>query len=144
MWSKETFTREMTKFDPLLRLRESKTKPGVVFIERKAARETLCVPRPRLYHDIDNYRRNAEGHVLVMTTQKNMLGHWLLKELRAHDMWEYRGAGPYADALEAQERAEEESQRRAESDMLQAAGEEAYDRGMIMQGDIVANFHQKG
>lgn len=143
MWSKETFEREMTKFDPLLRLRESKLEPGVVFVERKAARETVCVPPPKARHKIDDYRRNAEGHVLLMRARKNELGKHLLLELRAHDMWEYRGSGPYADALERQERAEKEAQQKRDSDYLQCLGEEAYDRGMVMQGDIVSNFHPK-
>ncbi len=143
MWSTSTFEKEMLKFDPMLRLRESKTEPGVVFIERKAARETKCVPPPRERQRIDDYRRNAEGHVLVMRSMRNTLGKHVLLELRAHDMWEYRGSGPYADALEAQERAQKESDDRAMSDKLQACGEEAYDRGMIRQGDVVSNFHQK-
>jgi hypothetical protein len=133
----------MTKFDPMLRLRESKTRPGVVYIERKAARETKCVPPPSERQKIDDYRRNAEGNVLLMTADKRALGHHILLELRAHDMWEYRGSGPYADALEAQERAEEQAKDREASELLQAAGEEGYDRAMIRQGDVVSGFHQK-
>lgn len=143
MWSMQTFEKEMLKFDPLLRLRESKTEPGVVYIERKAARETKCVPPPNVRQKIDIYRRNAEGHVLVMRSRKNELGRHLLLELRAHDMWEYRGAGPYADALDRQERTEREAEDKKASDMLQSAGEEGYDRAMIRQGDVVSNFHAK-
>lgn len=143
MWSTKTFEKEMLKFDPLLRLRESKLQPGVMFIERKAARETKCVPPPTSRQRLDDYRRNAEGHVLVTKARKNELGKHLLLDLRAHDMWEYRGAGPYVDALEAQERAEEQQKQREASELLQAAGEEAYDKGMIMQGDVVSNFHPK-
>lgn len=143
MWSKQTFEHEMLKFDPMLRLRESKTEPGVVYIERKAARETLCVPKPNDRHKIDEYRRNAEGHVLVCRAMKNELGKHLLLDLRAHDMWEHRGAGPYADALERQERAQREAEDKHMSEVLQAAGEEGYDKGMIAQGDVVSSFHQK-
>ena len=143
MWSLKTFEKEMTKFDSMLRLRESKTRPGVVYVERKAARETKCVPYPKERHKVDDYRRNAEGHVLVLTADKRTLGHHLLLELRAHDMWEHRGAGYYADALEAQEKAQEESLTREHSNILQAAGEEGYDKAMIKQGDVVSGFHQK-
>lgn len=143
MWSKETFLKEMHKFDPLLRLRESKIEPGVVFIERKASRETACVPQPKDRHKIDDYRRNAEGHILLLRARKNELGKHLLLELRAHDMWEHRGAGYYADVLEAQERAEEAQTEKQQSELLQNIGEEAYDRAMIKQGDVVSNFHQK-
>jgi hypothetical protein len=143
VWSKETFLKEMNKFDPLLRLRESKIEPGVVFIERKASRETACVPKPKDRYKIDDYRRNAEGHILLLRARKNELGKHLLLELRAHDMWEYRGAGYYADALEAQEKAEEERKEREQSQFLQNISEEAYDRAMVKQGDIVSNFHQK-
>ena len=143
MWSQETFTKEMNKFDPLLRLRESKTEPGVLFIERKAARETKCVPKPNDRHKIDAHRRNAEGHILVLRSKKNELGKHLLLELRAHDMWEYRGAGFYADALEREEKKAEEAKRKEESDYMQCIGEEAYDKAMIRQGDIVSNFHSK-
>lgn len=143
MWSKQTFEYEMKKFDPMLRLRESQTEPGVMYIERKAARETRCVPKPNDRQKIDSYRRNAEGHVLVMRSMKNQLGKHLLLELRAHDMWEHRGAGPYADALERQERAQREAEDQAMSNTLQAAGEEGYDKGMIAQGDVVSGFHSK-
>ncbi len=143
MWSMKTFEKEMTKFDPLLRLRESKTKPGVVFIERKAARETKCVPAPNDRQKIDNYRRNAEGHVLVMQVMRNDLGKHLLLELRAHDMWAFGGAGPYADVMAEQERQEELARDKQASELLQAAGEEGYDRAMIRQGDVVSNFHAK-
>lgn len=78
MWSIETFEHEMKKFDPMLRLRESKIEPGVLFIERKAARETKCVPAPSDRQKIDVYRRNAEGHVLVCKVMKNELGKHLL------------------------------------------------------------------
>lgn len=143
MWSIETFEHEMKKFDPMLRLRESKIEPGVLFIERKAARETKCVPAPSDRQKIDVYRRNAEGHVLVCKAMKNELGKHLLLDLRAHDMWEHRGAGPFADALERQEREQREADDRAMSETLQAAGEEGYDKGMIAQGDVVSGFHQK-
>lgn len=143
MWSRETFEREMKKFDPLLRLRESKTEPGVIYIERKAARNSTCVPKPKEHHNIDNWRRNSEGHILLLRCRKNELGKHVFLELRAHDMWEYRGAGPYADALAAQEAKEEAEKQKAQSEKLQNASEEAYDRAMIRQGDVVSNFHQK-
>lgn len=143
MWSRETFEKEIHKFDPLLRLRDSKTEPGVIYIERKAARESACIPTPRARQGIDAWRRNCEGHVLVLKVRKNALGKHVFLELRAHDMWEYRGAGPYADALMEQERQEREEQKRKESAILQEAGEEAYDRAMITQGDVVSGFHSK-
>lgn len=142
-WTKERFEHEMRKFDPLLRLRESQTEPGVVYIERKAARETKCVPYPRERSNIDKYRRNAEGHILLLRTKRNELTQQVFLELRAHDMWEYRGAGYYADALERQEAAEQAQTERESSTILQHCGEEAYDRAMIKQGDVVSNFHPK-
>ena len=142
-WTKERFEHEMRKFDPLLRLRESQTEPGVVFIERKAARESKAVPKPSERHRLDNYRRNAEGHILVMRAKRNELTHNVFLELRAHDMWEYRGAGPYADAFEKQERDNEAAIEKQNSELLHACGEEAYDRAMIKQGDVVSNFHAK-
>ena len=143
MWSKQTFEKEMHKFDRLLRLRDSETEPGIVYIERKASRETACVPKPKEFHKRDVYRRNAEGHILLMRARKNELGHHLLVELRAHDMWQFRGAGYYADALERQEAEKEAQKEKENSVLLQHCGEEAYDRAMIKQGDVVSNFHQK-
>jgi hypothetical protein len=142
-WTTKRFEKEMHKFDPLLRLRESQTEPGVLFVERKAERESKCIPLPKERRGIDRWRRDCEGHVLLLRTRKDTLSHQVLLELRAHDMWEYRGAGPYADALEAQEAKEQEAQQRTESNILQDAGEEAYDRAMIKQGDIVSGFKSK-
>jgi len=58
-------------------------------------------------------------------------------------MWQFRGAGYYADALERQEAEKEAQKEKENSVLLQHCGEEAYDRAMIKQGDVVSNFHQK-
>lgn len=142
-WELERFNKEMKKFDPLLRARISKTDPGVVIIERKARRETKCVPKPLERRGIDRWISDSQGYAPVTKAFKHQLNHNTLIELRAQDMWAYRGAGYFADKLEEQERAEEAKSRKEESDLLQNIGEEAYDRAMIKQGDIVSGFHQK-
>jgi hypothetical protein len=58
-------------------------------------------------------------------------------------MWEHRGAGYYADKLETQELYEQVKQEQTESNILQDAGAEAYDRGMIKQGSVASNFTSK-
>lgn len=143
MWTLERFNHEMHKFDPLLRARISKTNPREVIIERKASRETKCVPVPKERRGIDKWISDTQGFVPVTRAYRHQLNHDTLLELRAQDMWEHRGAGYYADKLEQQERDEEAAKAKQESTVLQNLGEEAYDRGMIKQGSVVSNFHEK-
>lgn len=143
MWSIETFNKEMQKFDPLLRARVSKLNPSEVIIERKAGRETKCVPKPLERRGIDKWISDTQGFVPVTRAHKNQLNHDTLLELRAQDMWEHRGSGYYADKLEAQERAAEATKTKQESEVFQHCGEEAYDRGMIKQGSVVSDFTPK-
>lgn len=133
----------MNKFDPLLRVRQSKLAPGEVIIERKAGRETKCVPKPLERRGLDKWISDSQGFVPVTRAYKHQLNHNTLLDLRAQDMWEHRGAGYYADKLEAQEHADETALRKVESEMLQNVGEEAYDRGMIKQGSVVSGFRSK-
>jgi hypothetical protein len=143
MWSLERFNKEMRKFDPLLRARLSTLKPNEVIIERKASRETKCVPLPKERRGMDRWISDTQGFVPVTRAYRHQLNHDTLLELRAQDMWEHRGAGYYADKLEAQEQIHEMMEKQKESQLLQNMGEEAYDRGMIKQGSVVSGFRQK-
>src|SRR5574337_1264612 len=143
MWTLTRFQSEMQKFDSLLRARISKLDPSIVIIERKCRRESLCVPTPNERRGMDKWICDTQGYVQVSKIYRHQMNRLTLLELRAQDMWEYRGAGYFADMLEVQEAAEEERKRKEESDMLHFLGEEAYDRGMIKQGDIVSNFRSK-
>lgn len=143
MWTLKRFQHEMNKFDPLLRVRQSTLVPNEVIIERKASRETKCIPKPLERRGMDKWISDTQGFVPVTRAYKHQLNHNTLLELRAQDMWEHQGAGYYADKLEAQEHAEEAAQQKIESGILQDAGEEAYDRGMIKQGSVVSSFRSK-
>ena len=101
MWTLERFNHEIKKFDPLLRARISTLAPGEVIIERKAGRETKCVPKPLERRGIDKWIADSQGFVHVTRAYRHQLNHDTLLELRAQDMWEYRGAGYVADQLEA-------------------------------------------
>lgn len=105
-WTLDRFNREMQKFDPLLRARLSKLDPREVIIERKARRETKCVPKPLERRGIDKWISDTQGFVHVTRAFRHQLNHDTLLELRAQDMWEHRGSGYYADLLEAQEKQE--------------------------------------
>jgi hypothetical protein len=142
-WTLERFMHECKKFDPLLRARVSYADPSLYIIERKCRRESPCLRKPSERRGWDAWVQDRDGYVEVMRVRRELLGHQVFLELRAHDMWHYRGAGYYADLLEERERQEQARLDREQSDYLQAVGEEAYDRGMIMQGDIVSGFHSK-
>lgn len=143
MWTIERFNHEIKKFDPLLRARISTATPGEVIIERKAGRETKCVPKPLERRGIDRWISDTQGFIPVTRAHRHQLNHDTLLELRAQDMWEHRGAGYFADQLEAQEREAERQKAKVESETFQHCGEEAYDRAMIKQGSVVSDFTPK-
>ena len=143
MWTIERINKEMQKFDPLLRARISTLNPSEVIIERKAGRETKCVPKPLERRGIDRWISDTQGYVPVTRALRTRISHDTLLELRAQDMWEHRGAGYFADKLEAQERAEEAKKQKHESETFQHCGEEAYDRAMVKQGSVVSDFTPK-
>ena len=142
-WTLDRFNYEIRKFDKLLRARPSKLNPKEVIIERKAGRETKCVPKPLERRGIDKWISDTQGFVPVSRAYRHQLNHDTLLELRAQDMWAYRGAGYFADQLEAKEQIAEQMQKQQESEILQNCGEEAYDRGMIKQGSVVSGFRSK-
>lgn len=142
-WTLERLTREMKKFDPLLRARRSIHNPAVYLIERKARRESACVRKPLERRGMDAWVCDKDGYVEVMKVHKDLLNQHVFLELRAHDMWQTRGAGYFADMLEEQERQAELKKQQEQSETLQCLGEEAYDRAMVQQGDIVSNFCSK-
>jgi hypothetical protein len=92
---------------------------------------------------MDKWISDTQGFVPVTRAFKHQLNHDTLLELRAQDMWEHRGAGYFADKLEAQEQIRDMMEKQQESKILQDAGEEAYDRGMIKQGSVVSGFRSK-
>ena len=140
-WTLPRFVREMQKFDKHLRARMSHSSPDLVLIERRCRRDSVCLRKPLERRGWDAWQRDRDGYTEVMKVRRDLLNHEALLTLRASDMWQYRGAGPFADALEAEERAAQVRQDHADSVQLQAIGEEAYDRAMIAQGDIVSGFH---
>lgn len=140
--SPKTFEYEMKKFDNKLRLRLA-ANGQTWLIERKARHGSPCLIKPLERRGIDNWIRDRDGYVHVARVPRSELSHAVLIELRAHDMWAYRGAGYYADMLEANERAEEEAKQKAQSQLIQDLAGEGYDKQMIKQGDIVSNFTSK-
>jgi len=142
-WSLSTFTREMKKFDPLLRVRRSQVNPAFYLIERKCRRESPCLRKPLDRRGIDAWVRDRDGYIEVTKVAHDMLNQHVFLALRQWDMWTYKHGGLYVDALEAREREEEAKRDKQDSDLLHTLGEEAYDRGMVKQGDIVSNFHSK-
>lgn len=141
-WTQERFTHEMRKFDRLLRLRKSSNGREYI-IERKVRRESACRVKPNDRRQIDHFIADRDGYIHVMRVPVERLNHDVFLNLRAMDMWQYRGSGPFADALEAQERADEELKQRRDSTRLQDAGSEAYDLLRHKEGRIEAGFHSK-
>jgi len=142
-WTKARFEKEILKFDKHLRVRESFADPNCYLIERKCRRDSVCLRKPAERRGWDAYTRDRDGYTEVMKVRKDLLTQQVFLNLRANDMWQYRGAGPFADELEAQERAAQVRKDAEDSYYLQTLGEEAYDRAMIRQGDIVSGFHSK-
>lgn len=142
-WSLPTFTRELKKFDPLLRVRRSQVNPAFYLVERKCSRESPCLRKPLDRRGIDAWVRDRDGYIEVTRVAHDMLNQQVFLALRAWDMWQFKHGGIYVDRLEEQERQEELRQHKEASAVLQARGEEAYDRAMVKQGDIVSNFHSK-
>jgi hypothetical protein len=141
-WNPDRFEHEMKKFDSLLRLRLANDGRSYV-IERKAAHGSPCTVKPRDNQRIDDYICNRDGYVHVARVQRDHLNHESLLELRAHDMWTYRGAGYYADVLDAQEAAEDRREAQERSNVTQALASEAYDRIAIMERRRASNFRSK-
>lgn len=140
-WSLTTFQHEMRKFDPLLRIRRSQVDPAWWLIERKCARESPCRRKPLDRRGIDAWICDRDGYTEVSRVPFDMLNNHVLTELRAWDMWQFKNAGAFADMIEAEERAADVRLSAEQSSVLQACGEEAYDRAMVRQGDIVSGFH---
>ena len=137
-----TFAREMHKFDPYLRLRRSQDG-AQWFIERRVRRESRCRVTPNERRKWDQFVRDRDGYMLVTAIPWDRLNREVFLALRAADMWQYRGAGPYADALEAAEREDELAQAKRDSAGLQDCGDEAFERMRSMEKDIEAGFHSK-
>lgn len=140
--TKDTFEREMKKFDPLLRIRRSQGGQWWL-IERKAARETKCVAKPLERRGWDRYIQDSQGYIQVARIAWNELNTWVFNELRARDMWAVRGAGWYADQLDAEEQKQEEAEERRGSQMIQDLSGEAYDKLRFMDGCQAGGFHSK-
>lgn len=137
MWSKETFIPELRKFDPLLRLRRS-WDGSKWMIERKCRRESKCIMTPSNKADIDVINRKRDGYVYVMSFPYNMLGGWVIRELRERDSWQFKDANKHADAIEAQEALEEKQKDRQMDNLLEDASDDAYDFLHWRQGERVA------
>lgn len=136
-----TFEREMKKFDRHLRLRRSEAGSGY-FIERKARRETACIPTPNDRGSIDRWIRDTQGYVLVSRLARHEINEDTLWKLRLSDMWQYRHpmTRSHASLAEKEEEAERErvaQQEKADSSHLQDVGCEVYDKHMSRQGHVV-------
>ena len=126
-WTKARFEHEMKKFDPLLRVRLSSDCMSW-FIERKCARESKCLVPPNDRRGIDSFIRDRDGYVYVMRVRRDLLNQQVFLELRAHDMWQYKNSGWYADQLESQEAQEEQLKLNRQSSVLEERASDAYDR----------------
>lgn len=142
-WTLHTFERELKKFDPYLRVRRSVIDPAYYLIERKCRRESACLRKPAERRGIDAWIRDKDGYIEVTRVAHEMLNQQVFLALREWDMWTFKHGGLYVDRLEEQERQEEAKRNKEEQDLLSVMGEEAYDRGMVRQGDIVSNFTSK-
>lgn len=142
-WTMQTFQKELKKFDRHLRVRRSVVDPSYYLIERKCRRESACLRKPLERRGIDAWIRDKDGYIEVTRVAPEMLNQQVFLTLRQWDMWTFKHGGIYVDWLEEQERQQEAKLDKEQSDLLQVMGEEAYDRGMVKQGDIVSNFHSK-
>jgi hypothetical protein len=141
-WTKSRFEHEMKKFDPLLRLRLSADGMNWL-VERKCARESRCLVPPNERRGIDSFIRDRDGYVAVLKVSRDLLNQRVFLELRAHDMWHFRGAGWYADALEAQEAAAEQRLLNSQSTRLESCSSEAYDKIRHAEKRIESGFHSR-
>lgn len=142
MWSLQRFRHEMQKFDSLLRIRRSQDRRWWL-IERKCGRESKCLIRPRDFHRHDQYVCAKDGYIHVTKIPWDRLDHQVFLDLRAMDMWAYRGAGWYADHLEAQERRAEELEEQRDQGAMVEAGCEAYDRIRFLEGRQASGFYSR-
>jgi len=135
-----TFEREMQKFDNKLRLRRG--LGGSYFIERKARRETACIPKPNEQGSMDRWIRDTQGYVLVYRMARREINEDTLWKLRLSDMWQYRHPMTRSHASLADKEIEDENrqmreQERQDSSHLQDLGSEVYDKHMSRQGHVV-------
>ena len=137
MWSRKVFEPELKKFDRLLRLRRAWAGDKWI-IERKARRETKCVPRPDNIGDRDTWIAAKDGYIFVMSFPYNMLGKWVFQELRDRDSWRFKSPKEHWEAVEEEEEREEAVKDRHEDTVLESAHEECYDFLKWRQGERVA------
>ncbi len=131
-WSMERFAREMHNFDSQLRIRLSWRRDRYL-IERKVARDSsVMLDGSKSYRDYDMFICARDRHIPVMEVPRAMLDKRVFLELRAHDMWEYGGAGPFADHLEAMEAQNEAKHDKEQSSHLQDVSSEAYDKMRVL------------
>ena len=141
-WDSRRFAREMKKFDPLLRIRQSEDGSRWL-IERKCQHGSPCLVKPSDRQAWDAYQRNRDGYTLTTAVPRDRLNHAVLMELRAADMWEYRGAGPYFDQWVEAQRVRDEAQRKRDSTVFQDQAGEMYDLIRSKERRIEAGFHPK-
>ena len=142
-WTIERMNRELKKFDPMLRARRSVTNGGMLLIERKCARESACLTKPLDQRVMDRYIQDRDGYVSVMPVPSHAFGREVFLYLRERDMWDKGGADKFVNELEEEERQAEAAKDKDQKEMLECLGEEAYDKQMIKQGDIVSSFESK-
>lgn len=141
-WTLATFERELKKFDKYLRVRKSVTGSHYI-IERKCRRESPCLRKPVERRGWDAWIRDRDGYIEVTKLSHEQFNQETFLTLRHWDMWTYKHGGIYVDALEEQERQAEAKLDKEQAEVLLCMGEEAYDRGMVKQGDVVSNFTSK-
>jgi hypothetical protein len=137
MWSKEIFLPELKKFDPLLRLRRAWAGDKWI-IERRARRETKCIPVPDSIGDRDTWIAAKDGYVFVMSFPYNMLGSWVFQELKDRDSWRFKTPDAHADAIEQEEEREEVCKDRTMHNLLDDCHDESYDFLHWRQGERVS------
>lgn len=141
-WTKERFQHEMRKFDPLLRLRLNQSGEFWL-VERKASHGSVGLVPPSDKQKRDAFIRNRDGFIHVATVRKDLLGHQVFLNLRAHDAWQFKNGGAFADHLDEIDAMNEAAKDQAQHNRLQDCGAEAYDKLRFLDGGQVSGFHQK-
>ncbi|UOF78537.1 hypothetical protein [Caudoviricetes sp.] len=133
-WTKVRFEREMKKFDQMLRIRRSLVEPSAWLIERKCSHGSACLLTPKDSLNKDAYVCAKDGYTPVIKVPNGLLDQHVFLELRAHDMWQHRGSGYYADLLEAQEAADQRKLEAQERSVLEECSSEVWDRASASKG----------
>jgi hypothetical protein len=138
MKAPEWFVKEMSAFDPALRVRWSK-KMNIWQLERKIANSKVIDTSKRDGFD-DDYIRAKDGYILVALIEHGKFSRDIFSVLKASDLWSHGGWECMARYIEEKEAMEEEKRWKDFSDDLKYRTAELYNFFKIREGSRILNI----